>query len=206
MFKLKSTTPAQVVVVQEEEKKQEQKKQGQKKQEQRKGEYKKPPERHHAKETTIPKERLAQNSIEYAYSGDFKSLANCKHIDPRAITLGQNTETTRFLLDKGFSPSIDDDLALLNAVRIGNYDTVVMLVEAGANPASHNNLPIISAAEQGYDRILSYLISRPNTNYNAREGKALQLAKKYNRKRCVAVLEQIKVQDTLKSLDDYLEF
>jgi len=105
------------------------------------------------------------------------------------VVYGQNPSVLKSLLaDNQVNPSARDSMALRVACKMGIIESVKMLIDAGCDPAAHDNEAIIWAAENGYDDIVELLILQYNTDPSAQKNKARAFAEKYKHDRVLKVL------------------
>jgi hypothetical protein len=106
-----------------------------------------------------------------------------------AISYGQEPTVMKNLLNSSyqFNVKYNNNYPLMLACKMGAYETVKLLIKAGANPGDRQSNAIILAAESGYDNIVQ-LLNRHNCNPSAQDNEALITSCKYGQYHVVKVL------------------
>ncbi len=113
-------------------------------------------------------------------------------LESRLIAASKNGHlpVVKYLVEKGVSVNIEDDLALAYASRNGHLETVKYLVKHGANIHADNERALIFTIDVGHFEIIKYLVKH-GADIHINDDYPIKLANRYGR---------VKIFNYLKSL------
>jgi hypothetical protein len=133
---------------------------------------------------------------ELAIEGNYQGVALSNYVKGEeryssALVYGQHPEVTKELIKSGAVVTIQDNIALITACKMGALKTVQLLLNSGASLTNHLTMvySLRNCVENGYDDVLTILLLQPGSQVNQGDMiNLVALAKKYGQTSCLAIL------------------
>jgi ankyrin repeat protein len=109
---------------------------------------------------------LEEQLIEAAGKGDTETVAlllEMHNLALRVASRAGHTETVVLLLDRGANIHAEDEMALQWAAEKGHTETVALLLERGADIHADNDWPLQAAASNGHTDTVALLLKQYKT-------------------------------------------